>query len=272
MATDGMEMTLSAKERMLKNFKQERQELIKNRAKEPHLFKNRLRILDGKIDFLQKEVKRQKARVGPAPAKPAKIVAKPIKVRLKRSAPMEPRKRYFLAKKNNVVDLKPQARSEKRVGPKEAVMPARVEVKPLASAERRQEPQKEAVPPKKVEFLPIASVAGRTQAQEQPIPAETETLPRADEIVKMKNKGVKTGADWKNMPLPDKEIYILSVMGNLNKRDVYLMKSYGFYIRVIDKAINENPDLNEEYVHRILMMTAYESEPETRKDIEKVWK
>lgn len=246
LASGGMEMTGSMKERMLKNFQKERQDLYKNRGKEPHLFKNRLKILNGKIDFLENEVRRMKPRVKPVvaqakpamvrpvepaapPAKivPAKIAAAPavkLKPGLKGYAPLEPRKRHFLAMKPNIVSLKSLAEPDQRVGPEEA-------------------------------------------AAETPPPA-----PPVVQIMKTKNKALKIGSDWIGMSLPDKEIYILSVMGNLSKRDVYLMKPYSYYIQSIDEAIEKSPDLNEEYVHRILMMTAYESEPESRKDLEKVWK
>lgn len=228
-------MTGSMKERMLNNFQKERQELYKNRSKEPHLFKNRLKILNGKIDYLENQMRRMKPR--PKPAAPAVKLKLPG---LKGYAPLEPRKRHFLAKKLNIVGLKSPIDSDKRLGPEEAAMPRRVDERSQAPVEKRREGQ-------------IAT----------PPPAEP---------VKIKNKALKIGSDWVNMSLPDKEIYILSVMGNLSKRDVYLMKPYSYYIQSIDEAIEKSPDLVEEYVHRILMMTAYESEPDSRKDLEKVWK
>lgn len=268
LASGGMEMTGSMKERMLKNFQKERQELYKNRGKEPHLFKNRLKILNGKIDFLENEVRRMKPRVKPAavaakpamvrsvapvtvPAKPAAVPVVKLKPGLKGYAPPESRKRHFLAMKPNIVSLKSLAQLDGRVGPQEATMLQRVEERAPAVVEKRQEPQKEVL---------------------EPLPAKVEAPTPVVAPMKAKNKTLKIGSDWIGMSLPDKEIYILSVMGNLSKRDVYLMRPYSYYIQSIDEAIEKSPDLGEEYVHRILMMTAYESEPESRKDLEKVWK
>ena len=85
-------------------------------------------------------------------------------------------------------------------------------------------------------------------------------------------KGVKTGSDWKNMSRADKEIYTLSVMGNLSHHDVFLEKPYSFYINDLDERFSRDASLEKEYVHRLLMKSAYENEPESRRDIEKVWK
>ena len=115
-----------------------------------------------------------------------------------------------------------------------------------------------AASPVQVGFRPAAVSAARADFQQMPAPVK----PRAP----------KTGADWKRMSRSDKEIYILSLMGNLSRRDVYLMKPYNYYIDTIDQAVEKNPSLEKEFVHHILMMTAYENEPDTRKDLEKVWK
>ena len=186
------ERGLSTNEIMLLQFESERKELMRygrKKEKNPRILKNRLKILNNKIEYLQREIKYRPAQ--PVPAKPA------------HAAP-------------------------------------------------------NAVSPVQVDFRPAAVSEARAGFQRMPAPA--------------KPRPPKTGADWKQMSRSDKEIYILSLMGNLSRRDVYLMKPYNYYIDMIDQAVEKNPSLKKEFVHHILMMTAYENEPDTRKDLEKVWK
>jgi hypothetical protein len=83
-------------------------------------------------------------------------------------------------------------------------------------------------------------------------------------------KTARTGHDWKKMTKAEKDIYVLSVMGNLSRRDVFLEKSYGFYIREIDDKLQKDPSLENEFVHKMLIASAHENEPELRQDIDKI--
>ena len=182
------------------------------------------------------------------PAAPVVVAAKPVAFFEKRA---EPQTREAVRK----VDLRPALVSAGREAAVTHVVPLEAASKPVAApsprlaADRLPDVQKAPAPAAEVEPAPAAEL--------KPAPG-----PRAP----------KTGADWKKMTRADKEIYILSVMGNLSRRDVYLMKPYSYYIQTIDQAVEKNPLLEREFIHRILMMTAYESEPDTRKDLEKVWK
>lgn len=119
---------------------------------------------------------------------------------------------------------------------------------------------------------PRADAAPRERAATQELAVPMKPVAGVAPPVERKPGAGKTGADWKGMSTADKEIYILSIMGSLSRRDVYLMKPYGFYIQIIDKAIAKNPLLEQEFIHRILMIAAYDSEPDSRKHLEKVWK
>ena len=170
--------------------------------------------------------------------------------------------------------------SEKREDAVLGVLPRKLTPKALTTPALRESAVTEALPVKPIQqTLPIKmslqtfkAVAARETASTQALPVKAQEQPAAAVTVKHKQGSGKTGAEWKKMALADKEIYILSVMGNLSRRDVYLMKPYSFYIENIDQAIEKNPLLEQEFVHRILMTTAYDSEPDTRKDLEKVWK
>ena len=106
----------------------------------------------------------------------------------------------------------------------------------------------------------------------QPVPKKLAAPPAPPENsgLEPRMKGVKTGADWMRMTRADKEIYVLSVMGNLSRRDVFLEKPYGFYIDDLDRRLQNDPRLETEYVHHLLIKSAQENEPESRKYIEKV--
>ncbi len=157
-----------------------------------------------------------------------------------------------------------------RENPATQTLPIRMETKPLGTSASREAAATQVLPVR-VEWKAFAPAAERLAAGPQAVAAKPAvSLPAAP--VDQKGKTGKTGADWKKMALADKEIYILSLMGSLSRRDVYLMKPYSYYIQTIDQAIEKNPLLAQEFIHRILMTTAYDSEPDTRKDLEKVWK
>ena len=222
--------TLSPTELSLAELQREREELLRGRSKEsPRIFKNKLTILNNKIDFLEDQLRRMRPDM-----------VKQRLVPLKDKAPMR-----FVAWRN-------AAPQEARLSSPQT-LPIHVGAKPASKVDSRESSQRLPIPAQMTNALPNPERA----------PLESGDQP--------KGKMPKTGAEWKTMSRPDKEIYILSVMANLSRRDVYLMKPYGFYIQNIDDAITKNPQFEQEYVHRILMLTAYESEPDMRKDLEKVW-
>lgn len=280
--------TLSPTELSLVELQRERQDLLRNRGKEnPRIFKNKLTILNNKITFLEDEIRRAKPyvvkqRLVPATDKPlARPQKTPVAVEMKAAPPQAaPRMNVSEAP----VPVRPVA-----VGSKPFSDPThRAGLHTIASTVK---PQSASQPAGReatgtlgvrVQALPISEPTSREAVSQRPlaakrvVPAEPvrAAAPAAQlgPATAQPGKGAKTGADWKKMTREDKEIYILSVMGNLSRRDVYLMKPYNFYIDSIDQAIDKNPLLEQEFIHRILMMTAYDSEPDTRKDLEKVWK
>ena len=113
----------------------------------------------------------------------------------------------------------------------------------------------------------IPSIPEETAALRPALEAAPESLDHHNGM-----KGVKTGSDWKKMTRADKEIYVLSVMGNLSRRDIFLEKPYSFYIDDLDRRFQSDPGLETTYVHHLLLKSAHENEPESRKEIETVWK
>ena len=231
---------MSPDETLLMTYQKEKEELLRDPAKSgpAHLLKNRLKILDGKINFLQQQIKLTRPHAAPRPA-PA--------LKLKPFAAMEPRRRIYVAAVRQRADLRPMAGLQARDAAQQAVVPVSVAFRPQALPIPQKMILREPAPPRLLQS-PVGEAAGNGM------------------------KGVKTGADWKTMPRADKEIYILSVMGNLSRHDVFLERPYGFYINDLDGRFQSDPRLEKEYVHRVLLKSAYENEPESRKDILKVWK
>ena len=231
--------SLSPVELSLVELLREREQLLRNRPQDsPRIFKNKLTIVNNKIDYLQGQIRRTRPnmitqRLVPLKDKPPvrQAAPRPEPVALEAQPPAQPQARI----------LQPQT------------LPIQVSPQPLITSGAREVTQQL---PEPVSMAPTAS--------SQPRLSQPQTLV-------VSGKTPKTGAGWMKMSHPDKEIYILSVMANLSRRDVFLMKPYSFYIQNIDQAIAKNAQFEQEYVHRILMITAYESEPDMRKDLEKVW-
>ncbi len=314
--TSDAERAYSANESLLNRFVAEREQLLKSAEKttSPHVYRNKLTIINNKITFLEQEMKRTKPRIQQSktavtkPAAKAKAVSKPkmvvATVEPKVQVKTEPRKGYFLAYSSTIAKFLPHLKTDQRDPAEQGRLP--VVVNPLASTfhESRQQPL-EGVIIQKVKPIAAMDLPSRQQAFEAPVPVKVAALPiKAEPIVmapvepevrrymttsqsgpgqidqkilepteleKTKSRNIKTGKDWKTMSNGDKEIYVLSIMGNLSRRDVFLMKSYDYYIKSVDRSVNEDPSLQDEYVHKILMNNAYASEPESRKDLEKVW-
>ena len=267
MMNNGAEMgrELSTNEVLLEQFQTERAQLLSRKSKDtpPHLLKNKIKILDGKISFLESQLKHGKPASAPKkPAVKAVVTAPkpvtsqtvqrkaPISLRLKPYARPEPRHRIFVAMTKKSIELRPAQRSTERLEAATQSVPEKVRLQPAAT--------KAPVAPLVVDPVPSAKPA------ERGLPMARAAIPG--------QKTAKTGRDWERMTPAEKDIYVLSVMGNLSRRDVFLEKGHSFYIREIDKKLKNNPSLENEYVHKILIAIAYENEPESRQDIDSIGK
>ncbi len=316
MRASDAERAYSANESLLNRFIAEREQMLisAERTTSPHIYRNKLTIINNKITFLEQEMKRTKPRLQQAKMAETKQVTKPkavskpkvvvATVQPKTHVKTESRKGYFLAYSSTIAKFLPQLKSDQRDPPEQGVLP--VAVSPVASTFHESRHQAlEGVITEKIKPIAINELPARQSASEvvapvkaapQPIksepivvtPVEPEVrryIPASQdgpgqmdkkilepgESDKVKPRNIKTGSDWKTMSDGDKEIYVLSIMGNLSRRDVFLMRSYDFYIKSVDRSVTEDPSLEAEYVHKILMNNAYASEPESRKDLEKVW-
>ena len=287
-----MERFLSPTELQLAELLREREDLLHDRENETNvrILKNKVTILNNKIAYLQRQLRLANPNMVTQRLVPLTDKAPTRVLQAKGPASADTRQEpQDQAPAPRAVEVKGLAvvaeREEMQNLP---AAPKQLEPQGLAPAWTRQEPQDQAPAPRAVEVKSLAVVEERAQMQNLPsIPktlepqepavvsirkdAEAPVIHKAV-VQETKNKVGKTGAEWKKMTLADKEIYILSVMGSLSRRDVYLMKPYSYYINAIDKALERNPHLEMESVHRILMLSAYENEPDTRKDLEKVWK
>lgn len=283
-----MERFLSPNELQLAELQRERQDLLKSRENEKNarILKNKITILNNKITYLQRQIKltnpymvsqrlvpikvkgaQSAVRLEPAEA----AVAAPIVVAPKIAVPVAvtpvPVRIPVSVNAKTFSVAAPRASAEQKT------LPIQVRSKSFSVAADREIAATQTLPIK-LALKPSMSVTQRAAAQEQMVPAKKIIAAKQDPLpaVERKPGSGKTGAQWMKMSVADQEIYILSVMGSLSRRDVYLMKPYSFYMQAIDKAIEKNPLLEQEFVHRILMTTAYDSEPDTRKDLEKIWK
>jgi len=275
-----MDRFLSPNELQLAELQREREDLLAQRENEKNIriLKNKITILNNKIAFLQRQIKLTKPymvtqRLVPIKAKgaqsaerldpvqaPAPLVLAPAATATAVTEPVAVR-----------VSLAPKALTDAaaRESAVTQTLPITIAQKPFSSAANRENAAVQTLPVK-LNTKSFAVTAARETAATQALPVRPAVVTAPP--VEQKTGTGKTGAEWKKMTLADKEIYILSVMGNLSRRDVYLMKPYSFYIQSIDKAIETNLLLENEFIHRILMTTAYDSEPDSRKDLEKVWK
>jgi hypothetical protein len=293
---------LSPSEISLMEFQKERDELMKNRSaeKNPRILKNKLTILENKITYLQNRIKRVKPHVVEQRLVPADTASnqtttpQPVAVQWRDRAGQEAPGRPMMAWTPNAAELKPRAASAARISaspeasfkpaaqPQTRLAPSKAPValpvlpQRAAAVEHRAEASTR-TPALKVDLQPTAPVSARAVSQAEAVPVKpllgaTPSVREDAGEAESKIRAAKTGADWKEMTPEDKEIYILSAMGNLSRRDVYLMKPYNFYIEAIDRALEKDRRLEKEFIHRILMMRAYDSEPDARKDLEKIWK
>ncbi len=251
-----LERAMSANESLLIRFQNEKKRLLqsKNKNREQYLLKNKLKILDSKIIFLESQLK----RTHPTKVNKQIVLKKnPIVPRWRPYAKPELRRRIFLAILRKKVELQPLQKSSLRQNPVFLTLPEKgnwlLSVEPIV-----QQP---------IQAAPASPRQGPVSAAPVSLPEST-----AQQPVQVARKTAKTVRDWKTMSRADKELYVLSLMGNLSRRDVFLEKSYSFYTNAIDEKLNSDPALKDEYVHKILIASAYESEPESRQDIEKIIK
>ncbi len=278
---------LSAGE-LLQQFRTERERLIRQRAKDkqPHLVKNKIKILDGKISFLESQMHTRPA------SKPAKVlvpqkpvVSAPKTARSVINVPMRPyarpeaRRRIFVARVPVTVSPQSWAKVSARLAPQTQAVPAKtaapVSPKPAAVPPAVVKPAvvKPAPVPVKVDMVSANGPSGHQQAMEHPVPVKIAPAPAVVSAPAPSGpRAPKTGREWREMNAAEKDIYALSVMGNLGRHDVFLEKSYGFYVREIDRRLAADASLDGEYVYRILITSAYENEPEVRQDIDKIGK
>jgi hypothetical protein len=259
-----MDRALSANESMLRRFEKEREDLLRNRTQddEPHLVTNKLKILDNKIMFLERELDRgkhtnktpvvlQKTPVTLQKKPQTGLQKTPVTLQWRPYAKPEPRRRIFLAMIVKKVGLQPSQKSSSRQKPALLAFP------------------------EKVSWLPFSKVSDR-KTSSVPAPVRIKENVSLQPLTQVGDKIIlklpKTGLDWKTMTQGEKEIYILSMMGNLSHRDVFLEKSYIFYVDAIDSHIQTRPSLENEYIHNILIASAYEHEPESRQDIDNIGK
>lgn len=78
------------------------------------------------------------------------------------------------------------------------------------------------------------------------------------------------GRDWIKMPLDQKQTFIYTGIGGLERQGVFITKSPDFYIQVLDRIIAEDPELSEEFLDNLFVFCVHESEPQTQEAIKKI--
>ena len=255
---------LSTNEELLMEFQKQKQALLRRKSKDnsPHLLKNKLKILDGKISFLRDQMSRSKST--PIEIRTIQPIVSKKTVPVVKAKPM-PRPVAIVPQpyaKSAQLPLPVQPKFEAKI---ERPVAQPIVIKTISSAQpaERQQPMARPVP-KRVE-LPVA-----VKIQLPPVSSEKSSPPAVP--ASPGKKTAKIGTDWKKMTAAEKDIYTLSIMGNLSRRDVFLERGHSFYIHAIDSKLQNEPSLENEFVHRILINSAYENEPESRQDLDRVRK
>ncbi len=254
---DDLDRSLSANQSLLMRFQKEREQLLRNKTKdrEQYLLKNKIKILENKINFLQSQLKYTK-----------KKTKAPIILEWRPYAKPETRRRIFIAKVVKKVKMQPSANAELRQIAQMFRLPRKINWLPFAKTSERNASATLPLPRK-------INMKGPAKAEDRKVPQEflkaVRPIATMPTLKLTPQKNAKTGRDWKNMSKADKEIYILSLMGNLSRHDIFLEKSYRFYIQTLDNKLEANPSLQNESIHNMLLASAYENEPECRPDIDR---
>jgi hypothetical protein len=79
-----------------------------------------------------------------------------------------------------------------------------------------------------------------------------------------------TGKDWLAMTQAQKEFFVYTGIGGLERQEVVITRLPAYYIETLDKLIKLEPFYEKEYLENLFVFAVYESEPQSRVKIEKI--
>jgi hypothetical protein len=79
-----------------------------------------------------------------------------------------------------------------------------------------------------------------------------------------------SGSDWIRMSLKEKQAFVYTGIGGLERQGVVIMKKPQYYIEALDKILKLDPDLGKEYLDSLFVFCVHESEPQTRDAIRRI--
>jgi hypothetical protein len=269
---------------LLESYKDQRAELVRNKTRvvSPNLFKNKLKILNEKIDFLEKMIQKQsRSALSKPTAKPQSVQ----KVTALKNPVPKPAPRRVVSKTPvaaKAVLLKPAPVSKPVAAPARLLAPSprtiAPVVKPAASAATlgsrpyagsgRLAPVRATVL-KRLPLLGAASRTSRASAFEIPVEPKAVQAPPAISETTAGNAGAM-GRDWLAMSDDYKMLNILSMMGHFLKNDLVIWRSQSFYVEAMDKRLAKDPSLADKSLEELFLSLVYENEPEERPDIDKI--
>ncbi len=271
------ERALSPNESQLADYLSERAVIFQriSASKSPYVLRQKLKILNKKITYLENEITRNRRRApsteNPRPVTPVSRPPKPAVV-AEVKPPIESKIQPVVVS-SPVSEAKVLSVQNAPPAPPIATqMPKTVEFKkeePIILVRPQMPPSPLvapiAMPPPIVP--PVETPKPVAAAKVQEPPAET---PKPVLVTKVQEPTAKMGADWVAMSPEEKEMYVFSATGALVRRDVFVMKSSYFYIQALDQTLEKNPSLKDQYLDDLFISSIYENEPHTRTAIDKI--
>lgn len=79
-----------------------------------------------------------------------------------------------------------------------------------------------------------------------------------------------TGKDWLSMTQAQKEFFVYTAIGGLERQEVVITRFPAYYVEALDKLVQLEPFYQQEYLENLFVFSVYESEPQSRVKIEKI--
>jgi hypothetical protein len=73
-----------------------------------------------------------------------------------------------------------------------------------------------------------------------------------------------TGEDWARLSEQEKQRFVYTAIGALERRGVLIMRSPGEYLDAMEKLLLSDAELRREYLESLFVFCVYDGEPQTR--------
>jgi hypothetical protein len=80
------------------------------------------------------------------------------------------------------------------------------------------------------------------------------------------------GSDWAKMPQGEKQRFIYTGIGGLERQGVFISRSPQEYLEAMDKLFAADPSLDDEYLDNLFVFLVHDGEPQARGQIDSILK